>query len=272
MGGLTEERVRVVAIIQALKAVGIRVKNWKNFLNGNSNCEQTLCQENASQRFAFGRDLHLLPQHDLPDNGGTVPRFLVEACVFLSQHLNTEGLFRKTGSLTRIRALRADLEQGKPVFLPPHSSLLQPSDVASLIKQFLRELSSPLIPTDLQIPLIQAQGLEMTHDQEGARNRTTLLITALFPSSNACALRYLCTFLRQVADRFYICLLFGKKKKAAYSPECHLVGHIWSFIQGFHRSWTLWKALGEIESGIIFFKLNSLTELLSLNTSTTVFV
>lgn len=44
MGGLTEERVRVVAIIQALKAVGIRVKNWKNFLNGNSNCEQTLCQ------------------------------------------------------------------------------------------------------------------------------------------------------------------------------------------------------------------------------------
>ncbi|NP_001071081.2 uncharacterized protein LOC566129 [Danio rerio] len=201
MGGLTEERVRVVAIIQALKAVGIRVKNWKNFLNGNSNCEQTLCQENASQRFAFGRDLHLLPQHDLPDNGGTVPRFLVEACVFLSQHLNTEGLFRKTGSLTRIRALRADLEQGKPVFLPPHSSLLQASDVASLIKQFLRELSSPLIPTDLQIPLIQAQGLEMTHDQEGARNRTTLLITALFPSSNACALRYLCTFLRQVADR-----------------------------------------------------------------------
>lgn len=201
MAGLTEERLRVVAIIHALKAVGIRVKNWKNFLNGDSICQQTFSQESASQRFAFARDLHLLPQHQLSDMGGTVPQFLVEACGYLSQHLDTEGLFRKTGSLSRIRALRADLEQGKPLFLPPHADLLQPCDVASLIKQFLRELPSPLIPTDLQIPLIQAQGLEMTHDQAGARNRTTLLITALFPSSHARALRYLCTFLRQTAER-----------------------------------------------------------------------
>lgn len=35
-------------------------------------------------------------------------RFLVEACGYLSQHLDTEGLFRKTGSLSRIRALRVN--------------------------------------------------------------------------------------------------------------------------------------------------------------------
>ncbi|XP_048036799.1 uncharacterized protein zgc:153345 isoform X2 [Megalobrama amblycephala] len=74
MSGLTEDRLRVVAIIHALKAVGIRVKNWKNFLNGDSNCQQTFSQESAGQRFAFGRDLHLLPQHQLSDMGGPVPQ------------------------------------------------------------------------------------------------------------------------------------------------------------------------------------------------------
>lgn len=44
MSGLTEDRLRVVAIIHALKAVGIRVKNWKNFLNGDSNYQQTFSQ------------------------------------------------------------------------------------------------------------------------------------------------------------------------------------------------------------------------------------
>jgi len=48
MAGLTEERLRVVAIIHALKSVGIRVKNWKNFLNGDSNCQQTFSQVKKS--------------------------------------------------------------------------------------------------------------------------------------------------------------------------------------------------------------------------------
>lgn len=100
MAGLTEERLRVVAIIHALKAVGIRVKNWKNFLNANSNSEQTFIevtvtfitnstlretqtsliyleyssQKNGPQRFIFGRDLHLLPQQQLSEMGGTVPQ------------------------------------------------------------------------------------------------------------------------------------------------------------------------------------------------------
>ncbi|KAG9351875.1 hypothetical protein JZ751_023126 [Albula glossodonta] len=109
--------------------------------------------------------------------GGAVPRFLVDACEFLSLHLHTEGLFRKTGSLSRIRALR-------------------PCDVASLLKQFLRELPSPLIPLELQGALCRAQGLG-----PDARDGATLLVTALFPPSHARTLRYLCTFLRRAAQR-----------------------------------------------------------------------
>ncbi|XP_061103629.1 LOW QUALITY PROTEIN: uncharacterized protein zgc:153345 [Conger conger] len=196
-----EDRLRVAAVISALKAAGVRVKNWKNFLNGEATHGDTYKQERRCNIFAFGRDLALLPQCNLPEMGGAVPRFLVDACEFLSQHLHTEGLFRKTGSLSRIRALRVGLEQGEPVFSPPLSSSLQPCDVASLLKQFLRELPSPLIPPELQGALCRAQGLGPRGGREGGRNGPTLLVTALFPTFQARALRYLCTFLRRAAQR-----------------------------------------------------------------------
>ncbi|KAJ8266588.1 hypothetical protein GJAV_G00132230 [Gymnothorax javanicus] len=195
-----EDRLRVAAVVSALKAAGVRVKNWKNFLNEETNGDGP--KQESRRSFAFGRDLTLLPQCHMSEVEGTVPRFMVEACEFLSQHLHTEGLFRKTGSLSRIRALRAGLEQAQPVFSPPLSCSLQPCDVASLLKQFLRELPSPLVPLELQGALCRAQGLGPEGAQtDGARDRVTLLVTALFPSSHVRALRYLCTFLRSAARR-----------------------------------------------------------------------
>ncbi|KAG7483871.1 hypothetical protein MATL_G00042750 [Megalops atlanticus] len=201
MPASSEDRLRVAAVINALKTAGVRVKNWKNFLNGASTQEDSCKQESRCNWFAFGRDLTLLPQCRMPEMGGAVPQFLVDACEFLSLHLHTEGLFRKTGSLSRIRTLRIELEQGEPVFSPPLSSALQPCDVASLLKQFLRELPSPLIPLELQGALCRAQGLGAEGGWVGGRDGVTLLVTALFPPSHARALRYFCAFLRRAAQR-----------------------------------------------------------------------
>ncbi|XP_062869878.1 uncharacterized protein zgc:153345 [Trichomycterus rosablanca] len=190
-----EERARVLAVVRALKAVGVRVRNWKNFVHGERTPERSPVQD-SERRFSFGRDLQLLPQQRVEEVNGSVPLFLVEACGYLSRHLHTEGLFRKTGSLGRIRTLRSELENGERIFLPPRDALLQPCDVASLLKQFLRELPAPLIALDLQAALCQAQTLE-----EGARERATLLLTSLLTPVQTRTLQYSCTFLRDVALR-----------------------------------------------------------------------
>ncbi|KAG7322739.1 hypothetical protein KOW79_014085 [Hemibagrus wyckioides] len=192
MPAIPEERSRVLAVVRALKAIGVRVRNWKSFLHG----EKTPEQETPQQHFAFGRDLQLLPQCHVAEVDGSVPLFLVEACEFLSQHIHTEGIFRKTGSLGRIRALRSELEKGNRVFLPPHDALLQPCDVASVLKQFLRELPDPLIAGELQVALCHAQTLE-----GGSSERATLLLTSLLPPIHTRTLRYICSFLRRVAHR-----------------------------------------------------------------------
>ncbi|XP_066506600.1 inactive Rho GTPase-activating protein 11B [Hoplias malabaricus] len=191
MRAVPGQRERVLAVVRALKMSGVRVRNWKNFIQTQNQPQEMV------QPFAFGRELNSLPQHHLTDPDGTVPLFLVEVCEYLSHHLHTEGLFRKTGSLSRIRALRVALEQGECVLRPPRDALLQPCDVASLLKQFLRELPEPLITVELQSAMIQAQTLE----NPGALEKTTLLVTTLLPPLHARTLRYLCTFLRRVSLR-----------------------------------------------------------------------
>ncbi|XP_028809190.1 rho GTPase-activating protein gacW-like isoform X2 [Denticeps clupeoides] len=67
--------------------------------------------------------------------------FLLDACTSLFEHVQTEGIFRKFGSVARIKALRAKLDQGEDCL-----SLALPLDVAGLLKQFSRELPEPILP------------------------------------------------------------------------------------------------------------------------------
>ncbi|NWR70938.1 RHGBA protein, partial [Centropus unirufus] len=137
----------------------------------------------------FGTSFHALPLSHVPEYG-YIPSFLVDTCEYLEEHVHTEGLFRKTGSLVRLKALKSKLDQGENCL----SSAL-PCDVAGLVKQFFRELPEPILPPHLQEGLFKAQQLG------NEKKNATVLLSCLMADRTIEALRYFFNFLRTVSLR-----------------------------------------------------------------------
>lgn len=71
-------------------------------------------------------------------------------------------------------------------------------DVATLIKQFCRELPEPLFPPELHAALLKAQALSSPEDRTAALQ----LLSCLLPARNSSCLHYLFDFLSKVSQRF----------------------------------------------------------------------
>ncbi|XP_069799429.1 rho GTPase-activating protein 11A-like [Dendropsophus ebraccatus] len=184
-GGLRLDIMRAtgpsVVIIQHLKSLGIKLRMPKKTASPD-------IKRKTTNGEIFGVPLQSLPL----SKEGEIPQFVVDICQFLSCHLDTEGLFRKSGSVNRIKTLKAQLESGESGL-----TSAQPSDAAALLKQFFRELPHPLLTPELQDPLCQIQ--QSLSEEEKAS--ATALVTCLLPAIHGETLRYLCTFLQRVASR-----------------------------------------------------------------------
>ncbi|NXF97718.1 RHGBA protein, partial [Eubucco bourcierii] len=183
---MAEQRRKLVrlAVLEELRAsYGIKVKS--------GSCLGTAKQPaaTATEGKIFGACFHGLPQSLVPEYG-YVPSFLVDTCEYLEDHVHTEGLFRKSGSLVRLKALKSKLDQGENCL-----SAALPCDVAGLLKQFFRELPEPILPPHLQEGLLKAQQL-------GNEKKTaTVLLSCLMADRTIEALRYFFNFLRTVSLR-----------------------------------------------------------------------
>ncbi|NXC50286.1 RHGBA protein, partial [Penelope pileata] len=183
---MAEQRRGLVrlAVLQELRAsYGIKVKG--------GSCLAVAKQPPApaAQGRIFGVSFHALPQSLVPEYG-CIPSFLVDACEYLEEHVHTEGLFRKSGSLVRLKALKSKLDQGENCL-----SAALPCDVAGLLKQFFRELPEPILPPHLQEGLLKAQQLG------NGKKTATMLLSCLMGDRTVEALRYFFNFLRTVSLR-----------------------------------------------------------------------
>ncbi|KAM6991736.1 inactive Rho GTPase-activating protein 11B-like [Tautogolabrus adspersus] len=156
----------------------------------------------------FGVPLENLPRRYIPEFG-LVPCFLVDACSFLLERAGTVGLFRKPGSLPRIKIIRAKLNRGEGCL-----STSLPYDVSTLIKQFCRELLEPLFPSELHAALLKAQALSNPQDRTSALQ----LLSCLLPARNSSCLHYLFDFLSKISQRCSENLMTSSNLATVFAP------------------------------------------------------
>ncbi|GFO32300.1 rho GTPase-activating protein 11a [Plakobranchus ocellatus] len=119
-----------------------------------------------------------------------IDKFLISTSEFVLNHSESEGIFRKSGSVGRQRELKVAVEDGKPL---DEANI---NDVTSLIKQFFRELPEPLIITLYHDAFIKCFQLPTEKDPKAALLRMCLLL----PLENLGALRYTMHLLHRVAQ------------------------------------------------------------------------
>ncbi|ESO04804.1 hypothetical protein HELRODRAFT_172479 [Helobdella robusta] len=110
----------------------------------------------------------------------------------LKKHLDSEGLFRKSGSFTRQKEIKETLSMN---FDPSQLEVLSAYDLSDLIKLFLRELPEPLFTSRLQ-------GFFLVCSSIGQCEliQTQLMLCLLLPRPHLHLLRYLCHQLYIVSE------------------------------------------------------------------------
>lgn len=139
--------------------------------------------------------MHLLELDDgLLSNGSVaqIPKFVLLACKKIqTEGLETEGLFRKTGSVKKQKSIQEHLEKGGTLEKGHHVI-----DVANLLKTFFRELPEALIPPGpIQEGLLRCLFHFQSYEQ---KCEALLMLMLLLPPISVNTLAYFLQFLEVV--------------------------------------------------------------------------
>nr|XP_045599838.1 uncharacterized protein LOC123759068 isoform X3 [Procambarus clarkii] len=107
--------------------------------------------------------------------------------------MHTLGIFRVSSSKKRVRQLREEFDSGREVWLSADHC---PHDVATLLKEFFRDLPEPLLTRELYEPFIKTQKIRNRRLQFEALQH----LIQLMPAANRDTLYSLLNFLAIVAE------------------------------------------------------------------------
>ncbi|XP_015680617.1 protein FAM13A-like, partial [Protobothrops mucrosquamatus] len=170
-------------------------------------------QKGSCHRKLFGTSLQEMQQEGLSKCG--IPTVVWDIVEYLSWHgLEQEGLFRVNGNLKTVEQLRLKYEGGDQVDLAAEADV---SAAASLLKLFLRELPDRVIPSALYPKFIQ---LYQASQKCGLETSDLRDLLRQMPETHYCLLKYLCHFLKRVADHHTENKMTVSNLATVFGPNC----------------------------------------------------
>lgn len=150
----------------------------------------------------FGTRIEEVMEFEKKRSARKVP-LIMEACIdFLTKHgLETEGIFRLPGRMLLVRDLKDRFDEGETVNLDIEEEDVH--SVASLLKQYLRELPECLIPfASYQNFMNIAMRFQGKKTEQAQMDEVLTLKEAMkdVPPCNYNALKYLCHFLHKLSE------------------------------------------------------------------------
>ncbi|KAL4237260.1 Rho GTPase-activating protein 6 [Mactra antiquata] len=167
-----------------LRELGIKVPKVKKPKRGGPKVQQ-----DCNKGQIFGSRLSHVECVHVPDCG-YVAKFLIDAADIISENIENEGVFRKSGAVTRQKEIKQQLESGKNGLDGANVH-----DVTALVKQFFRELPEPLFTSAYHDTFIRCFQL----GSQEVSTRAVLLLCLLLPAEHLSTLRFIMKLLAKIA-------------------------------------------------------------------------
>ncbi|KAG9070728.1 hypothetical protein KI688_008268 [Linnemannia hyalina] len=175
------------------RSKGAEILSKKAWGRTRKNSEPTLGAKGLPTTPLFGSSLEEAVRMSHIPGSPMVPAILVRCAEFLeAKGIDEVGLYRVPGSHASVQKLKLMFDSGKDHNLLAMDAV-DPNDIATLLKLYLRELPTPLLPA---VFLEQFQTLLST-DRQICHNLRGILIG--LPRPNYVVLSYLCHHLSRIA-------------------------------------------------------------------------
>ncbi|CAG9800484.1 unnamed protein product [Chironomus riparius] len=161
--------------------------------NNNSRNGSKLSLTNPPKTTQFGVTLKFINENSPCLN--YIPP-VVRMCVdhlSLSDVIDTEGIFRRSGNISRINELKRKINEGTTVDMSSEDTHV----VAGILKTFLRDLHEPLLTYELYDEIIQF----LDWPKEERSRNVKLILREKLPVENYELFKYIIEFLVQIMDR-----------------------------------------------------------------------